>query len=128
MAGRELTGIYQLRGKAHMVLPEPNVYDEPILVSEKDARKMTGLFPGVLVEVEMNTFPSEIAMASGEIISILGMPGDLKVEIQKCISESGVPYEFPDDVLKEAQASAAPIKKKDKTGRQDLRKVPPLYD
>ena len=123
--GRErLTGIYQLRGKAHMVLPEPNVYDEPILISEKDARKMTGLFPGVLVEVEMNTFPSEIAMASGEIISILGMPGDLKVEIQKCISESGVPYEFPDDVLKEAQASAAPIKKKDKVRRQDLRKVP----
>ena len=123
--GRErITGIYQLRGKAHMVLPEANVYDEPVLISDKDAKKMTGLYPGVLVEVEMITYPSEIAMASGEIISILGIPGDLQVEIQKCISESGVPYEFPDEVLKEARAFAAPIKQKNKSGRKDLRKLP----
>jgi ribonuclease R len=123
--GRErITGVYRLRGKAKMVQPDSSIYDEPILIAEKGLSKVKGLFPGVLVEVEMTTYPTEIAMAAGEVVAVLGMPGDLKVEIQKCISESGVPYEFPQEVLDEATSSAGPIDAKARSGRRDLRKLP----
>ena len=123
--GRErITGTYLLRGKAHMVQPDPTIFDEPILITGKGLGKQKGLFPGVLVEVQMLSFPTDIAMASGEITAVLGVPGELSVEVQKSISASGVTYEFPPEVLEQAAKHEGAIPKKAKSGRKDLTALP----
>ena len=63
-------------------------------------------------------------MASGQVTAVLGVPGELSVEVQKSISASGITYEFPPDVLEQANGHEGDIPKSAKTGRKDLTTLP----
>ena len=59
----------------------------------------------------------------GEIIQVLGLPGEHETEIQSILAEYGLPYEFPPEVEAEAdkidrKITAAEVKK-----RRDMRKI-----
>ena len=121
---KRITGTYLPRGKAHMVQPDPALFDEPILLTGEGIKQFKGVFPGVLVEVQILSFPSDVAMASGQVTAVLGVPGELSVEVQKSISASGITYEFPPDVLEQANGHEGDIPKSAKTGRKDLTTLP----
>ncbi|SEG18927.1 RNAse R [Halpernia humi] len=60
---------------------------------------------------------------SGEIIQVLGEPGNHETEIHSILAEYGLPYEFPSDVELEAQNIDTSIGGKELEKRRDMRNV-----
>ena len=60
---------------------------------------------------------------SGEIIQVLGEPGNHETEIHSILAEYGLPYEFPSDVELEAQNIDKSIGGKELEKRRDMRNV-----
>jgi len=60
----------------------------------------------------------------GEIIRVLGMPGDNDAEMNAILVDSGFPLEFPEAVEAEAQAIPERITRTDLAQRKDFRDTP----
>jgi ribonuclease R len=61
---------------------------------------------------------------TGRIIRILGTAGDHEVEIHSIMAEFGLPFDYPEEVVHEAEAISEVIRKEDMEGRRDFRGVP----
>ncbi|SFI29321.1 ribonuclease R [Halpernia frigidisoli] len=59
----------------------------------------------------------------GEIIQVLGTPGNHETEIHSILAEYGLPYEFPEEVEREADNIDKRIGGKELEKRRDMRKV-----
>ncbi len=57
----------------------------------------------------------------GEIVRVLGMPGDNDVEMQSILFENDLPIDFPKNVLKEADKISTQISDKEIANRKDYR-------
>jgi len=60
----------------------------------------------------------------GEIISVLGYPGLHETEMHAILAEFELPYDFSDEVEKDAEKISEVITENDIKGRRDFRKVP----
>lgn len=61
---------------------------------------------------------------TGRIIRILGTAGDHEVEIHSIMAEFGLPFDYPEEVVHEAESISEVIRKEDMEGRRDFRDVP----
>lgn len=61
---------------------------------------------------------------TGRIIRILGTAGDHEVEIHSIMAEFGLPFDYPEEVVHEAETISEVIRKEDMEGRRDFRDVP----
>jgi len=59
-----------------------------------------------------------------EIVEVLGYPGEHETEIHAILAEFELPYEFPEEVEKEAENIPSVITEEDLKGRRDFRDVP----
>jgi len=59
-----------------------------------------------------------------EIVEVLGYPGEHETEIHAILAEFELPYEFPEEVEKEAEKIPSVITEEDIKGRRDFRDVP----
>ncbi|SFI62238.1 ribonuclease R [Thermoflavimicrobium dichotomicum] len=73
------------------------------------------------VVVKLLHYPTGRYSAEGEIIEILGNKDDPGVDIVSIIRKHGLPEEFPEDVLREAEAIPETISEEEIQGRRDLR-------
>ena len=73
------------------------------------------------VVVKITKFPQGNKSAEGEITEIIGGINEAGVDMLSLIKEYNLPYEFPDDVILEAQKVENKITKKDLQNRLDLR-------
>ncbi|MDR2207247.1 MAG: ribonuclease R [Flavobacteriaceae bacterium] len=85
--------------------------------------KINGAKNGDKVVVKISDWRTGERNPEGEIIKVLGAPGEHETEIHSILAEYGLPYTFPEDVELEAskidkKISAAEIKK-----RRDMRKI-----
>ena len=85
--------------------------------------KMNGAKDGEKVVVKMLNWDSNSKNPEGEIIQVLGLPGEHETEIHSILAEYGLPYEFPPEVEADAEKinkkiTAAEVKK-----RRDMRKI-----
>ncbi len=76
---------------------------------------------GEMVNVEIERYASQNADASGRVVEVLGMIGDPGVDIEVVIRKHGIPHQFPDDVLREAESIPSEISVGEIAGRVDLR-------
>lgn len=60
----------------------------------------------------------------GEIIEVLGDPGENEVEMHAILAEFELPWKFPDEINRAADHIDATITKEDYKSRRDYRKVP----
>ena len=65
--------------------------------------KNGGANEGDKVVVKMTEWRSGEKNPTGEIISVLGVPGDHETEIHSILAEYGLPYSFPEVVERVAQ-------------------------
>jgi ribonuclease R len=79
---------------------------------------------GAVVNVEIIRFPRGGASPTGRVIEILGRPGDLGVDIEIIIRKHHIPYEFPPEVIAEAESLAQPVTEADTQSREDFRDLP----
>ena len=79
---------------------------------------------GQLVSVELTDYPSATLGAKGKVVEVLGDHLDPGLEIDVAIRAHGIPYEWPDEVLREAGTLGEEPTEDDKHHRVDLRDVP----
>ncbi len=79
---------------------------------------------GQIVSAIITDYPTRILGAKGRISEILGEHLDPGLEIEVAIRSHGIPWEWPDAVLKEAGSLEPEPAEQDKQRRHDLRSLP----
>ena len=80
---------------------------------------------GELVEVKVQYHSLEGRSAPlGEVVQVLGKPGERSTELQKLLIEHNLDQPFPEAAVAEAEAFGDVPTEEDKTGRRDARELP----
>ena len=82
-----------------------------------------GAKDGEKVVVKMTDWKPGEKNPTGEIITVLGMPGNHETEIHSILAEYGLPYSFPPEVEHEAQNIDRKIHDSEVAKRRDMRNV-----
>ena len=85
--------------------------------------KMNGAKDGEKVVVKMLNWDSNSKNPEGEIIQVLGLPGEHETEIHSILAEYGLPYEFPAEVEADADKINKKITLAEVKKRRDMRKI-----
>ncbi|QIE54266.1 ribonuclease R [Pikeienuella piscinae] len=111
---RRALGIYRAEDGEGRLVPIDRKQDEMILVDSDDARD------GELVEVETLPGP-RFGLRRAKVVERLGDPGAARSVSLIAVHAHGIPTEFPEAALREAEA-AKPVR--GLKGREDLRHLP----
>lgn len=85
--------------------------------------KINGAENGDKVLVRMEDWKQDSKNPEGEIIEILGKPGEHETEIHAILAEYGLPYSFPEEITEEANQIDTRITAQEIEKRRDLREV-----
>lgn len=89
-----------------------------VFLPDKDLK---GAVPGDMVVAEITRFPSPYRAPTGRITEVLGHVDDPGVDVAVVIAKHGIPDEFPEDVLHEANGIETEVSEEELAGREDLR-------
>lgn len=78
---------------------------------------------GDKVLVQLGDWPDDTDSPYGEVIEVLGKPGEHDTEIHSILAEYGLPYSFPHEVEQFAQTLDTSIKESEIAKRRDMRDV-----
>ncbi|WP_254433859.1 ribonuclease R [Acinetobacter sp. Marseille-Q1618] len=99
----------------------PNAH-QPITL-EKELIEHAKAKVGDSIRVEIDDYPTRDEFATGHVIQSMADKADTEIIIPQTILEYGLPYEFPEEVVQEAESFKEPSEK-DREGRIDLRDLP----
>ena len=120
-AHAKVVGRYMEERGIGFLLPHNTRIRNHILIPPK---AKGGARHGQLVSVVLTDYPSATLGAKGEVEEVLGDHLDPGLEIDVAIRAHGIPWEWPDEVLRESGALGEEPAEEDKTHRVDLRNVP----
>ena len=90
-----------------------------IFISEN---KMNGAEDGDKVQASISDWPKNSKNPFGKITAVLGKPGEHNTEMHSILLEYDLPYEFPEEVERDANSVSLEITKKEISKRRDMRK------
>ncbi|WP_213073711.1 ribonuclease R [Acinetobacter ihumii] len=108
-------------GEFHIQPAAPNAH-QPIPL-EKQLIDHANAKVGDYLRIEIDDYPTREEFATGHVIQSMADKADTEIIIPQTILEYGLPYEFPKEVVEEAESFKEPSKK-DIEGRIDLRDLP----
>ena len=111
---KDLVGEFH-RGAKSYVTPDDDNLLFRVYIKPQDSMNAV---EGHKVVVAIDGFEPEV---HGFVTKILGHRNDPKVDIMSQVYKHRVPYEFPEDVLKEAESKPATLSEADLKGRTDFR-------
>jgi len=118
-AKTEFVGVLQLNKNFGFLVPDdPKMYVDIFIAKNK----LKGAEDGVKVLAKMTDWPANSKNPFGEVVTVLGMPGDHETEIHSILLEYGLPYEFPKNVEEEAENISFDITAEEVAKRRDMRK------
>lgn len=120
-AHTEVVGRYMEESGIGFLLPHNTRIRNHILIPPK---AKAGARHGQLVSIKLTDYPSATLGAKGEVTEVLGDHLDPGLEIDVAIRAHGIPWEWPDEVLREAGELGDEPEEADKAHRVDLRDVP----
>jgi len=85
--------------------------------------KFGGAEDGNKVIVKMTEWRPGDKNPEGEIITVLGAPGEHETEIHSILAEYGLPYNFPEEVEKDADKIDRSINEEEVAKRRDMRDI-----
>ena len=97
---------------------QPNSH-QPITL-EKELIEHAQVKLGDSVRIAIDDYPTREEFATGHIIQSMADKADTEIIIPQTILEFGLPYEFPEEVIQEAESFQEPTAQ-DREGRVDLR-------
>lgn len=119
-AGEDFVGVIEIsKNHAFFVASNPRVHVDFFI----DKNKINGAKNGEKVVVKLLDWTDETASPFGEVVSVLGQPGDNEVEMHAILVEFGLPFEFPEEVLRAADEIDVTISEKEIAKRKDFRNV-----
>ncbi len=113
-----IVGTYQKSRNFGFVIPDDKKLGSDIFISKKDDLKAKN---NQKVVVKITKMPKEDKSAEGKITEIIGYIDQAGVDMMSLIKEHNLPYEFPQQVLKEAKKISQEVDKEDIKNRRDLR-------
>ncbi len=117
----QIVGTFEKGGKGFgFVVPDNNKLSSDIYVKTEDSQ---GAVPGHKVVVELTSYGDRRHSPEGRIIEILGHVNDPGVDIMSIVKGYGLPMEYPDDVMRQAERTQDAVREEDIQGRMDLRDV-----
>ncbi|MEK4028078.1 ribonuclease R [Pseudobacillus sp. FSL P4-0506] len=114
----EIVGTYTDSKHFGFVIPDDKKFASDIFIPKEAAH---GAIEGHKVVVKITSYPDGRKSAEGEVIQILGHKNDPGVDIISIIYKHGLPQEFPEEVMEQANAVPETISEKEIEGRRDLR-------
>lgn len=114
----EVIGTFQKCENFGFLVPDdPKVPFDIFIPKNQDRKAMTGH----KCVARITAYAEDGKKPEGEIVEILGHVNDPGVDILSLVKAFGIPTEFPEEVLREAEAVAVPVDSV--AGREDLRSV-----
>ena len=114
----EVVGTYSESKHFGFVIPDDKKIANDIFIPKESTG---GAIEGHKVVVRLTSYPEGRTSAEGEVIQILGHKNDPGVDILSIIHKHGLPLEFPEEVMEQANAVPDTIDEKDIGNRRDLR-------
>ncbi len=118
-AKTEFVGVLQLSNNFGFVIPDDSKMYSDIFVPKN---KLKSAEHGEKVLVKMVDWPENSKNPFGEILEVLGKPGDHDTEIHSILLEYGLPYKFDEKVENEAAKLVVEITEDEIAKRRDMRK------
>jgi ribonuclease R/exosome complex exonuclease DIS3/RRP44 len=116
----EFVGIIQISPKYAFFVPDSNKLPIDFFVP---VSKLMGAADGQKVIVRLTEWKEDAKNPNGEVVRILGNAGEHETEIHSILEEYGLPYDFEEDVIAEADAIPIEISQKEIDKRRDMRDV-----
>lgn len=79
---------------------------------------------GLIVDVEITSFPTRTSPAEGRVIEVLGERDAFSVDVEIMIRKFHLPHRFPREALAAASAAPQEVREDDLAGRRDFRSLP----
>ncbi len=116
-----VAGVLKKRGKSMWLEPDDTRVRGPVVVTAGERLGRDGDAAVVCI----TRFP-ELANenAEGELIAVLGVPGDPNAEVAKILVREQIEEEHPEGAVQEAEAMAQKLQRSNLEGREDLRDIP----
>lgn len=119
-ARTKFVGIVEVSKNFAFLIPENRIMPYDIFIS-KD--KLRGAKTGQKAVARIVDWPDKVKNPFGEIVDVLGMPGEHEVEMHAILAEFELPYKFTDEVNEAAGKIMDQISKEDYKQRKDFRKT-----
>lgn len=116
----DFVGVLHISHGYVFVVPDMDSVPVDIFVPKGE---LHGAKNGQKVVVHLVDWPENSGNPFGEIIRVLGDPGDNDVEMESILLSHDYPLEFPEEVEKEAAAIKLKVKSEELKVRRDFRKV-----
>lgn len=114
----KVVGTFQNSKNFGFVVPDDKKISTDIFISKKN---FLGAKDKQKVVVKITKYPQKGKNAEGKIIEVIGNIDQAGVDMECLIKEYDLPYEFPKEVIEEAENIKEEIEKKDIPNRVDLR-------
>ncbi|MEG2239175.1 MAG: RNB domain-containing ribonuclease [Bacteroidales bacterium] len=115
---KNIVGIIENSGNFAFLIPDNTSVPVDIFLS-KD--KLNGAKNGDKVLVSILEWPEHLNNPVGEVVHVLGKPGDNNVEMQSILAEYDFPLQYPEKAIKEAEKMNETITAKELQSRTDYR-------
>ena len=113
-------GILEVSKNFGFVIPDSQLLPYDIFIPKSKLKKAK---TGQKVLVNITDWPEHSNNPFGEIVEVLGKPGDNDVEMKSILADFDFPLSFPDKVLQEAEKISLQIPEEEIARRKDYRKV-----
>lgn len=115
---RIVVGTYNKSRSFGFVVADNQKFTRDIYVAKAESK---GAVTGHKVVVEITEFGDEQRKPEGRVLEILGHINDPGVDILSVIKAYGLPEEYPDEVMAQAEAVPDEVQESEKRGREDFR-------
>ncbi len=116
---KQIIGQLKMYEGEYFIQPSMPNQHQPITL-EKELIDHAKINLGDMVRVAIDDYPTREEFSTGHIVQSMADKADTEIIIPQTILEYGLPYEFPEEVLKEAASFKEPDEQ-DSQGRVDLR-------
>lgn len=113
-------GVMSINNGLSFLLTDSNKLGNDILIPE---RNLNGAKDGEKVVVRVLEWPERAKNPVGEVLAIIGTPGDNDTEMHAILAEYGLPYVYPSDVEAYAEQLDENTAFTDEYEREDFRSV-----
>jgi ribonuclease R len=124
---KDIVGVFRKKDKRSIVVPDDERLKRFLEIPEDRINPVNGgKAPrnGELVLVRRESWDNPDISPSGQIMEVLGKPGDAGMDLKIVAVSKGLRTIFPEAVMAEVQKLAPPNVGKEKRKREDLRKLP----
>ena len=116
----EFVGTIQISPKYAFFVPDSNKISIDFFIP---LNKINGALDGQKVVAQLTDWKDDAKNPNGKIVRVIGYAGEHETEIHSILEEYGLPYDFPEDVIAEADAISTVISEAEIAKRRDMRDV-----